>query len=397
MTAPRTAPRHDRDDRGGQRGFTLIELTIGMLLTGIILSFVFIVSGKMSTAYFGQAQVADVQQTLRTVRAAIAADVRQAGFFVSNGFRTAAFGDTAELVRPLQIVNNADGSGPDVVRVYYADATAGSRVRSIDEAERGFADIDSTASFAEGDVVVMVNSAITPAGENNGTGQVVYAACVVRVTAIDAGAPGRLYFAADGDGAPYNTADNPQCAEVASATANEDPVPDTVVYRFAGRSYRIDPQRKEQGVLQGSPSGEMVEGDWTDLALGVTTIQTASRYFEDGDAVDLDGDGDPELDWYSAEGQETPDPTGERPAGASLIELRVSVEARTQRGTRSVPTSRTTNMSDDDQPAHNPVGDWPGVQLAGVANDERPEGYGGDHIYRSAEALIDLRNLGVGE
>ena len=390
MTAPGSA-------RVGERGFTLIELMVGMLLTGVVLSFVFIVSGKMSTAYFGQAQIAEVQQTLRTARAAIAADVRQAGFFVSNGFRTAAFGDTDEVVRPLQIVNNADGSGPDVVRVYYADATAGSRVRSIDEAARSFADVDSTVSFAEGDVIVMVNSAITPAGENNGTGQVVYASCVVKVTSIDAGAPGRLYFSADGDGEPYNTDDNPQCAEVTSATANEDPVPDTVVYRFVGRSYRIDPERKESAVLQGSPSGEMVEDDWTDLALGVTTIQAASRYFEDDDAVDLDGDGDPELDWYSSENQETPDPTGERPAGANLIELRVSVEARTQRGTRAVSTSRTTDMSNEDEPAHNPVGDWPGVQLGGVADDERPDGYAGDHLYRSAEALIDLRNLGVGE
>lgn len=391
-----TARRDRRRDRT-QRGFTVIELMIGMLLTGIILSFVFIVSGKMSTAYLGQTQVSDLQQTLRTVRAAIAADVRQAGFFVSNGFRTAAFGDTDELVRPLQIVNDADGSGPDLVRIYYADATAGSRVRAIDEAARSFAEVDSTASFADGDVVVMVNSAITPAGENNPTGLVVYAACVVKVTSIDAGAPGRLNFTAGGDGDPYNTADNAQCAEVTSATANEDPVPDTVVYRFVGRSYRIDPERKESAVLQGSPSGEMVEDDWTDLALGVSTIQIASRFFENDDTVDLDGDGDPELDWYSSEGQETPDPTGDRPAGANLIELRVSVEARTQRGTRSVSTSRTANMSDEDVPAHNPVGDWPGVELAGVADDERPDGYTGDHLYRSAEALIDLRNLGVGE
>ncbi|HWM86403.1 MAG TPA: prepilin-type N-terminal cleavage/methylation domain-containing protein [Kofleriaceae bacterium] len=387
MTTPGT--------RTGERGFTLIELMVGMLLTGVVLSFVFIVSGKMSTAYFGQTQIAEVQQTLRTARAAIAADVRQAGFFVSNGFRTAALGDTDELVRPLQIVNNADGSGPDLVRIFYADAAAGSRVQGIDPDARAFADIDSSANFSVGDVVAMVNSAISSASESSGTGRVVYAACVVKVTSIDSGDPDRIHFSAAG--APYNTINNPQCTEVTDATNNEQPQPDTVVYRFVGRSYRIDPDRKELGVLQGSPSGELEEDDWTDLALGVTTIQTASRFFEEDDIVDLDGDGDPELDWYSSEGQETVDPSGERPAGAALIEVRVSVEARTQRGTHSVASSRTTAMIDEDLPEHNQVGDWAGVELAGVDDAERPDGYAGNHIYRSAEALIDLRNLGVGE
>ncbi|HKE14207.1 MAG TPA: prepilin-type N-terminal cleavage/methylation domain-containing protein [Kofleriaceae bacterium] len=392
MTRPR-----GRRDRRGERGFTLIELMIGMVLTGLVISFIFIISGKMSSAYFGQTQVAEVQQTLRSARAAIAADVRQAGFFVSNGFRTAALGDTSAVLRPLQVVNNADGTGPDVLRVFYADPSAGSRVRAIDAA-RAIADVDSTASFAEGDVVVLVNSAITSAAESGGTGTVTYAACVVKVTSMDAGAPGRLHFeGVGGSGAPYNVADNAQCTEVADATTNEQPRPDTVVYRFVGRSYRIDPDRKELGVLQGSPSGELVDGDWTDLALGVTTLQVASRFFEDDDTADLDGDGDPEQDWYSAEGQESTDPTGERPAGAVLIEVRVTVEARSERGTRAVSSARSGAMIDEDQPDHNAIGDWPGVQLAGVDDADRPEGYRGNHIYRSAEALVDLRNLGVGE
>ncbi len=182
-----------------------------------------------------------------------------------------------------------------------------------------------------------------------------------------------------------------------SATANEDPVPDTVVYRFVGRSYRIDPERKEAAVLQGSPSGEMVEDDWTDLALGVTTIQTASRYFEDDDAVDLDGDGDPELDWYSSEGQETPDPTGERPAGAEPHRA-----ARERGGAHPARHALGVHLAHHRHERRGPAGPQlgrrlAGVQLTGVADDERPDGYAGDHLYRSAEALIDLRNLGVGE
>lgn len=378
----------------GERGFTLIELLVGMLLTGVVLSFIFIVSGKMSTAYFSQTQVAEVQQTLRTARAAIASDVRQAGFFISNGFRTAAFGDTSAIVRPLQIVNDADGTGPDLIRVYYADSSAASRVTSIDGTARAFADVDSAASFSSGDVVVLVNSAIAGATEDGEAGEIVYAACVVQVTSIDSGASDRLHFAASG---AYNTANNPQCAEVATATANEAPMPDTVVYRFVGRSYRIDPDRKGLAVLQGSPSGEMEDDDWTDLALGVTTIQVASHFVEEGDTVDLDGDADPEQDWYSSEGQENVDATGERPAGALLTEIRISLEARTQRGTRGVATARTASLTDEDNPDHNSVGDWASVELSGVADADRPEGYAGENVYRNAEALIDLRNLGVGQ
>ncbi|HTE51085.1 MAG TPA: prepilin-type N-terminal cleavage/methylation domain-containing protein [Kofleriaceae bacterium] len=377
----------------GERGFTLVELLIGMMLTGIIISFIFLVSGKMSTAYFGQSQVSEVQETLRTTRAAIAADVRQAGFFMSDGFRTAAFGDTAALVRPLQVVNDADGAGPDLLRVYYADASAASRVISVDPLARAFADVDSADAFVAGDVVVLVNSAI--AGPAAGVvGVITYAACVVKVTSIAAGTPDRLHFSGGGSGAPYNASGNPQCTEVAAATFNEAPRPDTVVYRFIGRSYRIDPDRRELGVLQGSPTGEMVDDDWTDLALGVTTLQVASRYAEAGDAADLDGDGDPELDWYSSDGQEVTDPSGERPADAILTEMRISIEARTQRGTRSVATAHSASLIDVDATDHNPIGDWAGVQLAGVADAARPDGYAGNHIYRSADVLIDLRNLG---
>lgn len=377
----------------GQGGFTLIELMVGMLLTGVIISFIFLVSGKMSTAYLGQSQVSEVQETLRTARAAIAADVRQAGFFMSDGFRTAAFGDPVTPVAPLQVVNDVDGSGPDAIRVYYGDATAATRVIAIEPAVRGYADVDSADAFEVGDVIVMVNSAIaTPIGSTAGV--ITYDACVVKVTGIDAGTPDRLHFAVGSSGSPYNMLANPQCATVATSTFNEAPQPDTVAYRFVARSYRIDPDRRELSVLQGSPSGEMVDDDWMDLALGVTTIQVSSRYVEDGDAADLDDDGDPTLDWYSGEGQEATDPSGERPADARLVEMRISLEARTQRGTRAVATTRTAALTDEDNPDHNPIGDWDGVQLAGVPDGERPDGYAGTFIYRSADVLVDLRNLG---
>ena len=94
----------------GERGFTLIELMIGMLLTGIVLSFIFLVSGKMSTAYFGQSQVAEVQETLRTVRAAITADVRQAGFFTplraDVTLRVLLLGERVRVVNQVDLLSH---------------------------------------------------------------------------------------------------------------------------------------------------------------------------------------------------------------------------------------------------------------------------------------------------
>ena len=52
--------------------------------------------------------------------------------------------------------------------------------------------------------------------------------------------------------------------------------------------------------------------------------------------------------------QEATHPSGERPADARLVEMRISLEARTQRGTRAVATTRTAALTDEDNPDHNP-------------------------------------------
>jgi len=377
--------------RAGERGFTLIELMIALVVSSLLVGFLFSMTRQIGDAFRAQRRVTDVQQTLRTVGALMASDLRQAGFLVSAGFRTSAWGTPDLIVQPLQIVNDADGTGPDLIRIYYADPSASGRVTAIDPAARQWADVQHAAGFEVGDLAVLVNAELLTGADGKPDG-VAYESCVVRVTGVDAGDPGRIHFAAS---APINTSTNQQCAAVAAETDAEGASTDTAIYRFVGRSYRVDPERRDLGVLQGSPTGELVPDDWTDLALGVTTIQVASRYREPGDLVDRDGDGDAEQDWYSSENQETPDPTGTRPAGALLAELTLSIETRSSLREADTPSAESGSFTVEGAAANNPLGDWPSVALAATPDADRPVGYRGRHAYRWSTTRVDLRNLAV--
>jgi hypothetical protein len=223
-------------------------------------------------------------------------------------------------------------------------------------------------------------------------------ACVVRITGIDNGTQ-TISFSGAG-GAPYNAVGNPQCTEVETLT----PDGQTMMYRFIGRSFRIDPARKDLSVFQTSPSGELQGNDWIDLGIGFTDFQIASHYFEDGDLVDTaDADAplnSPERDWYSGEAQENPDPTAVRPANSVLTQLTFSFAIRTHMEVSGIFSSATPAFIDEsnmpDSAKHNAFGDRPAIQLAGVADAARPLEHRGDHLYRWVSMTIDTRNIGVG-
>lgn len=382
--------RDRRSTLPGQGGFTLIELMIGVLISSILMGFVFAVTARMSAAYRIQTRVAGIEQSLQVVRAAITSDLRQSGFMIADGFRTAAWGNPGQVVQPVQIVNDSDGTGPDRLRLYYADGSKSAAVSAIDPVDHQYADVGDADAFEVGDLAVLVNGEIdgdVPAG-------VVYSACVVAITAVDATPPARITFAAGDDGG-VNTADNSHCDDVATETAAEGADSDTVIYDFVGRSYRIDPARKETSVLQASPSGELVDNDWIDLSVGVTTLQFASRYIEDGDLTDADGDGNAASDWYSSEAQEWPAPAGARPTAGVIAQVSVGIEGRTPLGTAGVASAASADFIDENNVDNNTVGDWPAVDL-NAASDARPEAYRGSNVYRWSTTRVDLRNMAVG-
>ena len=378
----------DRSDRS-ERGFTLIELMVAMTVGAIIVGFAFLVSTNITAGFREQNRASAAIQTVRNVSAVMSADLRQAGYLVANGFRTAAWGTPAAVVPAFSVVNNADGTGPDQFDVYYADSSAGGRVTAIDLLATQFADVDGADGLLVGDLAVLVNGDVDIDGDGNVFGT--YTACVVQVTGIDDGDPDRVHF--DDSAPPVNTVDNVHCADVVTAHAADGASADTLLYRFIGRSYRIDPTRKEMSVLQASPSGRLVANDWADIAVGVTTIQVATQFYEAADAVnDPDADGDPRRDWYSAEAQENPDTTLTRPVGAVPSRVTLTIEARTPTKNPVQPTSESfTGVPIE----YNPVGDWDAIALAGVPDASRPAAYRGDNVYRWLSEQIDMRNMAV--
>jgi prepilin-type N-terminal cleavage/methylation domain-containing protein len=78
-----------------QRGFTLIELMVALVVSSLLVGLILAIFSRMSLAYRGQQQIAGLQQVLAAARATIEADAKQAGFAMPQGFRFAGDTDTA--------------------------------------------------------------------------------------------------------------------------------------------------------------------------------------------------------------------------------------------------------------------------------------------------------------
>lgn len=381
--APRRAGGPRRADRG-QRGLTLIELMIAMLISSLLIGMVFSIYTRMSVAYRQQSLVTELQQTLRAAQTVMLRDLRQAGYMIPDGFRTEG---AIEDIPPLSIINNADGTGPDSIRMYYADGSRQARVLTLAPiAAFVNASVDDSTPFEGVTRAVMVNPTV-PLDPSNTDGIApiaTFIACVVTVTGVD---PGLLTFDP-----------NPECAALKAAHDDDGATPQTMVYPFVGRSYRIDPDRKAFSVLQQSPSGELTANDWTDLGIGFTDLQFASRFTLAAAGIDEDGDGDPLRDWFSSENQEIG--VVGYPIGARLTHLGVSFAVRTYENVNLVTSAQTPAFIDDSSSTateHNRRGDAPSVLLEGVPDAARPEEHRGARIYRWSSNVVDLRNLGVGQ
>jgi type II secretory pathway pseudopilin PulG len=376
MARPRRVrPARARARDRGQAGLTLVELMVSMTLVSAMVAMVFALFLQMSLSYRTAAQIGELQQTLVAAQNMVLSDVRQAGARVSSGFRLAA---DAVNHWPLEIVNDSDG--PDTVRVGYA-SSSGASVVSFDGTTLVLSDEDTIAAD---DLIVLSDP--QPAADVDPAPPVVYDACVLKVEAVIGTS---ITVSTD---PPWGAPGNGHCAAVTAALAA--PPADTMAYRFALVGYRIDPDRKELGVLQRSSTGG-VEDDWEDLGIGFTDLQVATRWFEDDDVTsDDDDDGDPELDWYAGDDQTTRTAAGSATTGVP-IELSVSFVVRTSRRVNGVLSAATPNLTDPANEEHNPVGDRASVQLEGVADADRPDELRGEHVYRWSTTQVDLRNLQV--
>lgn len=371
-----------------QAGMTLVELMVAMVISTIVIFFLFSIQTRMSRAYKGQGTVAEINQNLQAAKAHLLKEIRMAGYGLDSlgNVQVASTIDTNRFASGFSVSNDAFGDGNDSFRIMAADPLTEIVVTGFSGGNNFVDTLEPASEFLTGSIAILMSRTD---------------ACLIKVTGVNTQ---KIHF--NPSGAPYNeTPQNPHCQDLKN-NFNQVSNPVTIAH-FTGVSYRIDPDRATEGYLQMSPSGEVVADDWIDQGVGFTNMQIATRYFESGDAVDRDGDGDPERDWYSGDNQAAGDAS--RPADAVLIQASLSIEGRSPYGTRgSAASSVTPAFTDLSNVDHNPRGDW-GQDCAGAATDpcginlattpdaSRPDRYQGEYIYRSTTSIVDLRNMGVGQ
>jgi len=373
-------------NRRRQRGFTLIELMVALVVSSLLAGMILAIFSRMSAAYRGQQQIAGVQQVLAAARATIELDAKQAGLAMSKGFKLA--GAPAVARSPIEVVNSS--TGPDQIAFFYADPTNQAVVQAPAPAAwtaLPSVTVDATGGFVAGDLVVLSRPDLSVAGLKLGEANIAsHDACVLQIApgGVVAGPPSTLTFSTV---APWGRGDSSQCTT---------PVPGaTLIYKLVAHAYRIDPDplRTAIGPLQWSLTGGLIgtaADSWTDLAYGFTDIQTALQVFDnDGlDTADLDGDGNRE--WYSGVTQDAVTASALIPP-ASLLQVSISLVARTDRDVEGIVTAATPQLIDPALPNNNQIGDHPSVALPWAIDPSLP-----GRIYRYTTFQVDLRNLGVG-
>lgn len=383
--------------RRGERGLTLIELMVGLVVASILVGFVFDIQSRMSRAYRSQSSIGGLQQGLRAASAIMALDVRSAGFMLPDGIRvSSAFpvpGVTTPglvtndglsgIVQPLTVFNNpdlmpGDRMQPDRIHVFYADPYARAVVVSTNPGGTSVV-VDSDDNFEDGDLVVF---AAGPIREDHPLGPeypqiITYHSCLVKLTSVG---PSLLNFIQNLPD-PFNTATNDHCF------VPDEPaiVPGAQVFRLVARAYRVDTANPTMAALEVSQTGGL-QSDWGIMGVGFVDLQISQRYVEVlSDGIDPDLDSNPRMDWFSA---------GTPPlAGRHLTQIGIAMVARTSRPVEGVGSASVPVLTDTGAPNNNPLGD-----AAGPKTITHPEYQGPNdvrHVYRSISTIVDTRNIGI--
>ena len=371
-----------------ERGFTLIELMISVVLSAVLIAFVFQIHGQMAGAMRGQAAVSEVAETVSGAREMISRELRSAGIgFPASGV---VFGTGANQYHYGIVARNDanGGADADVVDFLEIQRTRGATAEC---------DIDKTTDPLAW-VFTLRGAAPTfdEWPEFNGTfplHELMIAngsrttACVITWAAPSLVTPTALVI----DSTFFTNGGHCEAmfAGLTQATV-------TVFERIA---FRLDPDPAtyELGVLQRFDGF----GAWQSIGVGFTNFQVAVRYFEVGDNTDADGDGDGERDWYSGTAME-PFHVG-RPASDVVLQVGFSIEGRNTRRMEAVSSSATPGYVDApaDYVDNNPLGNWggecPGKQydpcgISDLAATTHPRYSFPGRVYRSSSTTVWLRN-----
>lgn len=401
-----------------ERGLTIIELLISVLLASLLIGFVFDIQSRMSTAFRSQTNIGSLQQGIRAANELIARDARLAGFMapsvirVSSNFVTGLPGLTPDLVQddalgnpfvPSLVIHNNpdarpdDAMQPDRIHIFYADPNSAAQTIVTGIASSTSVVVTDASPFKLHDLVLF--SRKDPALRHHPLGPDLpmltdYFTCLVRLTGVDVGAS-LLTFAADSE--PFNTAGNEHCFAGSGdreAAIEVGGTERTQVFRLVARAYRIDttPSRLPVAALQRSDTAGLLT-DWQEIGIGFVDLQISQRYIEEvPDGVDLDGDGDVRAEWYTSDPPPFPI--------LHLTQLGIGLVARSPRSVEGVRASAVPVLTLGNPAigsrANNPFGDAGGPKTmtfpeysAGAS-----PGQEGDHVYRQSTTFVDIRNLG---
>ncbi|MGE0549017.1 MAG: PilW family protein [Kofleriaceae bacterium] len=377
-----------------QRGFTLIELMISLVISTLVVILILSIFNRMSFAYREQQQIVNVQKVLAAARSTFDHDAKQAGLKMSQGFTLAADFNAGSNVRrpPVRVVNNT--TTPDEVGFYYADLDYQALVvgpawtPAAPAPTRLQVTIDRNPGFVANDLVVMSTPTEVASiiDATNDAKVIEYAACVLQ---IDTVAGTVITFKQNGS---YGRAGNDHCQSPPVQSS-------TYLYKFVARYWRIDrttTARQAMGALQLDTTGALlgvVNTNFQDQAYGVVDLQV-STYYYDGNATDTaDPDSDGNRDWYSSEQQETN--TNNLAVASSFLQplvMSFSLVARTNATVEGIYTANSPTLTVASNTNNNTVGDRASVSLPSTTDSALM----GLRIYRYITFQVDLRNTGVG-
>lgn len=386
--------------RVSQRGFTLIEMMVALLISSLLVGLILAVFTRVSFNYRGQQQVARVQQLLASAAGALQVDAKQAGLGISQGYKIAVDGGgTSQLMHsPIEVTNSS--TGPDALTLAYADPTVQAAVTA--SAWPTSLTFDSVTGFNGSDVIVLstpnytTQSPIAPGSDAN---IATFDACVLQIASITGNV---VTFS---QVAPWGRSGNDHCNNPGTYTPSLNTSgTGTMMYKFVAHAYRISaPVAPYDGTLDMSPTGNLIgSNDWTPLGYGYTDLQIATELY-DNDGSDKDGNGDAARDFYSGSGQQTATaPISKLSPSAFIppIQVSISIVARTDQNVEGIATTATPTLTSGSA-AYNSIGDRGSVALPPTGTTSACDAtcvasLQGTRIYRYTTFTVDLRNIGVG-
>jgi len=380
-----------------QRGFTLIEMMISLLISTLLVIMILSIFARMSFSYREQNQIVGLQQSLAAARQAFEQDAKQAGLMISQGFSVANPANPSGTnpsanprYSPVQVVNSA--TGPDQVAFYYADPSAQAALTS-GTTMTGTLIFDSKDKFAPGDIVVLSTADTTSYANPLSADDAKiarFSSCVVQIQGISGTAPATITFSS---APPWGNAGNSHCA---------NPVPYlTMMYKFVAHGWRINTANPDLAPLQLSTTGLLLSSNaFADQAYGFTDLQVSTYFYDLGTAAadTADPDTDGARDWYSSTDQTLltrPVALTDaliQPAHPIPLAMTISLVNRTAAGIEGITTQSTPLLTELANIANNPTGDRPAVTLPSGSDPMLM----GNRIYRYITFQVDLRNMGVG-